>query len=82
MRVSLARIEANQKPPLRFDSLFYARRVGRGECTISVCTRSNAVRSFEVPDEVTVVTTADASDDLLHAEKRGGEQRRCVLQAE
>jgi hypothetical protein len=47
---------------------------GGRDGAVSVSTRGHAVDAFEVSDEMTLVSTTDASDDLFDAEKSGCEK--------
>ena len=55
---------------------------GGRDGAVSVCTRRHAVDAFEVSDEMTLVSTTDASDDLFDAEKSGCEKGGGIFHAQ
>ena len=65
-----------------FYSSFEIYGLGGRDGAVSVGTRRHAVNAFEVSDEMTLVSTTDASDDLFDAEKSGSEQYGGMLHAE
>jgi len=62
-----------------FYSSFEIDGFGGRDSAVSVCTRRHAVDAFEVSDEVTLVSTTHASDDLFDAEKSGCEKHGRVF---